>query len=102
MYTNEQVLSVVKEHVTSEAPPRSTHLGSSSISPEHPVVVAGVELGLETFGSPTTSDQVALSVPSVKIGPGESERSHRADEYVILDEIESGIDTYIELLSKLI
>jgi acetylornithine deacetylase len=102
MYTNEQVLATVREHVTSEVTPRSTHLGSSAISAEHPVVVAAAELGLELFGSPTTSDQVALTVPSIKIGPGESERSHRADEYVMLSEIYCGIDTYIELLSKLI
>jgi acetylornithine deacetylase len=102
MYTNEQVLATVKEHVTSEVTPRSTHLGSSAISAVHPIVVAAEELGLELFGSPTTSDQVALSVPSVKIGPGESERSHRADEYVMLSEITCGVDTYIELLSKII
>jgi acetylornithine deacetylase len=102
MYSNEQVLATVKEHITSEVTPRSTHLGSSAISAEHPVVVAARELGIESFGSPTTSDQVALSVPSVKIGPGQSERSHRADEYVMLSEIDCGIDTYIELLSKLI
>jgi acetylornithine deacetylase len=102
MYTNEEVLDEVQQHVGSEVMPRSTHLGSSAISPEHPVVAAARELGLATFGSPTTSDQVALSVPSVKIGPGESERSHRADEYVMFSEITCGIDTYIELLSKLI
>ncbi|MDR0908088.1 MAG: M20 family metallo-hydrolase [Rikenellaceae bacterium] len=102
MYTNEQVLAIVREHVTSSVTPRSTHLGSSAIAAEHPVVAAARELGLELFGSPTTSDQVALTVPSVKIGPGQSERSHRADEYVLLSEIDCGIDTYIELLSKLI
>jgi acetylornithine deacetylase len=102
LYTNEQVLTTVCQHVNSKVTPRSTHLGSSAISAEHPIVVAAAELGLELFGSPTTSDQVALAVPSLKIGPGESERSHRADEYVMLSEITCGIDTYIELLSNLI
>jgi acetylornithine deacetylase len=101
-YTNEQILETVRANIASEVTPRSTHLRSSSISLGHPVVEAGVELGLETFGSPTTSDQVALSVPSVKIGPGQSERSHRADEYVMLSEIAEGIDTYIKLLTKLL
>jgi acetylornithine deacetylase len=101
-YTNELILEEVRRSVLSEVTPRSTHLKASSISLGHPVVEAGVGLGLETFGSPTTSDQVALTVPSVKIGPGESERSHRADEFVMLDEIEAGVDTYIKLLTKLL
>jgi acetylornithine deacetylase len=102
-YTNEEVLAIVREHVESEVTPRSLHLRSSSIDPSHPVVQAGVELGLGTYGSPTTSDQVALTaIPSVKVGPGESARSHTADEYVLLSEIEHGIDVYIKLLDKLL
>ncbi len=102
-YTNEEVLDVVRAHVTSEVTPRSLHLRSSSISPEHPVVRAGIALGLTTFGSPTTSDQVALTaIPSVKVGPGQSARSHSADEYIELAEIEEGIDMYIKLLEKVI
>jgi acetylornithine deacetylase len=102
-YTNEDMLSIVRAHVTSEVTARSLHLRSSSIDPSHPVVQAAISLGLRTFGSPTTSDQVALTaVPSVKIGPGQSARSHTADEYVELGEIEQGIDTYIELLEKII
>lgn len=101
-YTNEEVLDIVRQHVSCEVTPRSMHLKPSSISPEHPVVKAGVELGLSTFGSPTTSDQVTLDIPSVKIGPGQSSRSHNADEYVMLSEIEQGIDTYIELLGKIL
>jgi acetylornithine deacetylase len=101
-YTNEEVLDIVRHHITSDVTARSTHLRSSFISPEHPIVQAGKALGLETFGSPTTSDQVALDIPSVKIGPGQSKRSHAADEYVELAEIEQGICTYIELLSKIL
>ncbi len=102
-YTNEEVLDVVRAHVASDVSPRSLHLRSSSISPEHPVVQAGIALGMTTFGSPTTSDQVALvSIPSVKVGPGQSARSHSADEYIELAEIEEGIDMYIKLLEKVI
>lgn len=102
-YTNEEVLDIVRQHVTSEVTPRSLHLRSSSISPEHPIVLAGKALGLSTFGSPTTSDQVALTaIPSVKVGPGMSARSHSADEYIELAEIEQGIELYIKLLDKIL
>lgn len=102
-YTNEEVLEIVRKHVSSDVTPRSVHLRSSSISPEHPIVQAGKALGLNTFGSPTTSDQVAITaIPSVKIGPGQSARSHAADEYIELAEIEQGIETYIELLDKML
>jgi acetylornithine deacetylase len=101
-YTNEEVLSVVRQHVTSEVTPRSVHLRSSSIDPSHPIVEAGKSLGMTTFGSPTTSDQVALTmVPSVKVGPGQSARSHSADEYIELAEIKQGISLYINLLEKI-
>jgi len=102
-YTNEEVLETVREHVTSEVTPRSVHLRSSSIALDHPIVAAGIELGMSTFGSPTTSDQVALThIPSVKVGPGQSARSHSADEYVELVEIEQGIELYIKLLDKIL
>ncbi len=102
-YTNEEVLGIVRQHVTCDVTPRSLHLRSSSIALDHPVVQAGISLGINTFGSPTTSDQVALTaVPSVKIGPGVSARSHSADEYVELAEIEQGIDVYIKLLDKIL
>ncbi len=102
-YTNEEVLEIVRQHVACSVTPRSLHLRSSSISPDHPVVQAGKALGLSTFGSPTTSDQVALTaVPSVKVGPGQSARSHSADEYVELTEIGQGIELYIKLLEKIL
>jgi acetylornithine deacetylase len=68
----------------------------------HPIVVAGVEMGLEMFGSPTLSDQALLSCPSLKIGPGESARSHTADEYIEINELKEGLDIYISLLSKIL
>ena len=102
-YTNEDVLEDVRQNITSEVTPRSLHLRSSSIALGHPVVQAGIALGLGTFGSPTTSDQVALTmIPSVKAGPGQSARSHSADEYIEPAEIEQGIDMYIKLLDKLL
>ncbi len=101
-YTNEDVLEIIRNNVSCEVVPRSTHLKPSYISPSHPIVAAGIAIGRSTFGSPTTSDQVALDIPSVKIGPGESSRSHNADEYILLSEIEEGIDLYIELLGKIL
>jgi len=65
---------------------------------EHPLVQRGLSLGLTAFGSPTTSDQARIPYPSMKIGPGDSARSHTSDEYVLLDEIQNGIETYIQLL----
>ena len=102
-YTNEEVLEIVRQHVKSDVAPRSLHLRSSSIALDHPVVRAGVSLGLASFGSPTTSDQVALTaIPSVKIGPGQSARSHSADEYIELAEIAQGINLYIQLLEEIV
>lgn len=97
-YTNEEVLAVVREHVASEVSPRSTRLKPSYIDPSHPIVAAGLSMGRRTYGSPTTSDQVLLSVPSLKMGPGDSARSHSADEFICLNEIEEGIAQYIAML----
>lgn len=101
-YTHEEVLEIIRSHVGSEVTPRSTRLRSSSISPEHPVVLAGKRLGLTTFGSPTMSDQALIPVPSLKMGPGRSERSHTADEYIEIGEIENGINIYIKLLESIL
>ncbi len=100
-YRNEDVLRIIQRHVKSEVRARSTRLQPSGIDSDHPVVLAATELGLKTFGSPTLSDQALISVPSVKIGPGKSERSHRPDEFITLSEIEEGIDIYIQLLEAL-
>ncbi len=99
-YTNEQVLEIIKEHVKCEIQPRSTRLKPSFIDPKHAVVLAGKELGCQIYGSPTLSDQSLINVPSLKIGPGDSARSHTADEYIYTTEFEQGIDTYIKLLTK--
>lgn len=101
-YTNGQVLETIRRHVGSEVTPRSTRLKPSFIPREHPFVQAGIALGRNTYGSPTTSDQALMDIPSLKLGPGDSARSHSADEYVGLGEIREGIDLYIEMLDKIL
>ncbi len=101
-YSLEDVLQIIDDHTLSEVKPRSVQLRPSSIPKDHALVKAGVEMGIETYGSPTLSDQSLLPVPSLKMGPGKSTRSHTADEFIKLSEIEDGIDTYIELLSKVL
>ncbi|MDR2039891.1 MAG: M20 family metallo-hydrolase [Bacteroidales bacterium] len=100
-YRNEEALDIIRKHVkNSIITPRSTHINSSSIPLEHPIVRKGLSLGLQPFGSPTTSDQARIPYTSVKIGPGNSARSHTADEFIFLDEIGHGIDIYIKLLDN--
>jgi acetylornithine deacetylase len=101
-YTNEEVLKIIKTNVNCDVKPRSTRLKPSAIDKAHPIVVSGVALGRSTYGSPTTSDQALLSIPSVKVGPGDSARSHMADEYVYLAEISEGIALYIEMLAPVV
>lgn len=101
-YTNLEVIDIIRQHVSAEVTPRSTRLKSSSMPLSHPIVAAGLSLGLTTFGSPTSSDQALLSLPSLKVGPGDSARSHSADEYVVLAEIEQGIHIYIKMLGKIL
>ena len=79
--------------------PRSLRLNSSAIDPDHDLVKSGLTLGRKTYGSPTLSDQAALSCQSVKLGPGHSPRSHSANEFIFVNEIEEGIDLYIKILS---
>ena len=101
-YRNEEVLNIIRQNVNCEVTPRSTRLKSSSISEDHPIVKAGISLGRKTYGSPTTSDQALLDIPSLKIGPGDSARSHMANEFIYVDEIEQGIDLYIQLIGKIV
>ncbi|HYK77661.1 MAG TPA: M20 family metallo-hydrolase [Daejeonella sp.] len=101
-YRNEEVLKIIQNHVTCDAIPRSVRLKPSSISKNHPIVQAGIALGRKTYGSPTTSDQALLDIPSLKMGPGDSARSHMADEYIFVDEIKEGIALYIKLISQII
>ena len=101
-YRNEEVLKIIRQHVNCDVIPRSIRLKSSSISVNHPIVVAGLALGRKTYGSPTTSDQALLDIPSLKMGPGYSARSHMADEFIYVNEIEEGINLYIELIRKIV
>jgi acetylornithine deacetylase len=101
-YSNQEVFEIIQSNVKSEVCPRSLRLNSSSIPKEHPIVQAGIKLGRETYGSPTLSDQAVLNCPSLKLGPGESLRSHTADEFIYIHEIEEGIDLYIKILEEII
>ena len=101
LYSNPELLGLIKESVACEVMERSTRLGSSHLPTDHPAVVRGLSLGLKPFGSPTTSNQALCSFPTLKIGPGDSARSHGPDEYILIDEITNGIETYIKLLDGL-
>jgi acetylornithine deacetylase len=100
-YTNEEVLDIIRKHVKCDVNPRSQRLQPSFIPEEHPIVKAGKTLGLKVYGSPTLSDRALMSFLSLKIGPGDSARSHIADEYIYIKEIEEGMELYINMLNKL-
>ena len=100
-YTNQQVLDEISLQVFCDVKARSTRLNSSHIDLSHPIVKRGMDMGIRTFGSPTLSDQALMSFPSLKMGPGESSRSHTAEEYITKEEIESAVQTYITLLDGL-
>ena len=102
LYTFEEVFNRIKENVQSEIRVRSFRLRSSSIAVDHPLVKAGTELGRSYYGSPTTSDKALMSFPALKMGPGDSARSHTADEYIYIDEIKKGIELYIQLIGKVV
>ena len=101
-YTLEEALQIIREHVKCEVVPRSLRMRSSGIADDHPIVKAAAKHGLKQYGSPTTSDQALIPVPSVKIGPGDSARSHSANEFIYVDEIAQGIGTYIKLLDEVV
>ncbi|MDV7187002.1 M20 family metallo-hydrolase [Lutibacter sp. TH_r2] len=101
-YSNQEVFDIVAANVKSEVCPRSQRLNSSSIPKDHEIVKAGIKLGRSTYGSPTISDQAVLTCPSLKLGPGESLRSHTADEFIYVREVEEGIDLYIKILEEII
>lgn len=100
-YTNEEIVEIIKKHVKSEVVPRSTRLNASGIDKNHLLVKTAQKLGIETFGSATSSDMPLLKVPAVKMGPGRSERSHTADEFIWLKEIAEGIQIYVKLLEQI-
>lgn len=100
LYTFEEIISEINENVSCEVLPRSTRLKSSFIEQDHPLVKAGTMLGLSSYGSPTCSDRALMDFPAVKIGPGDSARSHSANEFIYVDEIKDGIQQYIQLLQN--
>lgn len=101
-YSNEEILDIIRRNVRCDVVPRSTRLQPSGLQDDHVLLDSAKELELNTYGSPTLSDQALLPFPSVKIGPGDSARSHTANEFIEIQEIEYGIDLYIKLLTKLI
>lgn len=100
-YSNSELLDIIGSNVSSEVKARSTRLNSSSISAEHPLVKRAVELGRKPYGSPTLSNQALLSIPTLKMGPGDSSRSHTANEYIRISEIREGIKLFAEMLDGL-
>ncbi|HCW07110.1 MAG TPA: acetylornithine deacetylase [Cytophagales bacterium] len=100
-YTLEEVLETVRQHVKSEIVPRSLRLRPSGITEDHPLYISGKKLNKKLYGSPTTSDQALIPVASIKMGPGDSARSHSADEFIFIDEIKKGIESYIQLIENL-
>ena len=102
LYTFEEVLEIIQSHVQCDIQPRSTRLRSTSISLDHPLIQSGIALGRNYYGSPTTSDKALMSFPTLKMGPGDSARSHTADEYIYLDEIREGIELYVRLLQNIL
>ena len=101
-YTLEEVIDLIRANIQADVTPRSIRLKPSSIPADHPIVLAGLALGRYTYGSPTTSDQAVLNCPSLKCGPGHSGRSHSADEFIYLREIEEGITGYIQMLEQVL
>ncbi len=99
-YTLEETLAIVRQHVRCEVQPRSMRIRPSGIAADHPLVEAARQLGIGLYGSPTTSDQALIPVPSVKIGPGDSARSHSADEFIFLEEVRQGVEGYVGLLGQ--
>ncbi|WP_346860228.1 M20 family metallo-hydrolase [uncultured Draconibacterium sp.] len=100
-YTNKEAARIIDELIESEVKPRSVRLNSSGISEEHPFAQLVKKRGITVYGSPTTSDQAIMSFPSVKMGPGDSARSHTADEFIYISEIYAGIERYIDILEEL-
>lgn len=102
LYTFEEILDTIQQNIRSEVNCRSMRLRATSIGLDHPLVKAGVALGKHPYGSPTTSDKALMAFPALKVGPGDSARSHTADEFIYVDEIRAGIQFYIDLLNQLL
>ena len=101
-YTFEELLEIIRSSVSCEVTPRSLRMRSSGIALDHPIVRSGLRLGRTCYGSPTTSDKALMPFPALKTGPGDSARSHTADEYIYMAEIGEGIQGYIDLLKPVI
>lgn len=99
-YQNEYVFAFLQKHMKSELKARSFRLHSSCIPEDHPLVKKCKRMKMKPYGSPTLSDQALMPFPSFKLGPGESCRSHSADEFIGIDEIDKAIKTYVKLISK--
>jgi acetylornithine deacetylase len=102
LYNFDEVQEIFKLHLKSSFQPRSTRMKSTSIALDHPLVKAGIQLGKGYYGSPTTSDKALMPFPTLKMGPGDSARSHTADEFIYLKEIEEGINCYIQLIEQIL
>jgi len=102
LYTFEDVLETIHKNVQCEVLPRSTRLRSTSIALDHPLIKSGVALGRTYYGSPTTSDKALMPFQALKMGPGDSARSHTADEYIFVEEVTKGIELYVKLLEKIL
>ena len=98
-YTNQEIVDIINQNIDAVIQPRSLNLKSSSIPQEHGLVQAGIALGRTTYGSPTLSDQSVLECQSLKLGPGDSLRSHTSNEFIYISEIEEGIEIYIKILN---
>lgn len=102
LYSFDEILDALQKNLKSKFKPRTTRMKSTSISLDHPLVKAGIKLGKGYYGSPTTSDKALMPFSTLKMGPGDSARSHTADEYIYIDEIKEGIETYIKLVNELL
>lgn len=97
-YPHEELLKIIQQNVVSEVKPRSMRLRSTRIDADHPIVKAGIKIGKTCYGSPTSSDKALMPFAALKCGPGDSARSHTADEFIYLVEIEKGIEDYVKML----
>lgn len=102
LYSFEEILEALKANLKSTFKPRTTRMKSTSIALDHPLVKAGIALGKGYYGSPTTSDKALMPFSTLKMGPGDSARSHTADEFIYLDEIKDGIATYIKMVEQIV
>ncbi len=102
LYTFDEILEALKLNLKSQYKPRTTRMKSTSIPLVHPLVKAGISMGKGYYGSPTTSDKALMPFAALKMGPGDSARSHTADEFIYLEEIKEGIETYIKLLEHIL